>query len=371
MSEYRNNVANAVSGTPGIGTITLASAVTGAQSFSAAYGANATVDVFITDGTAWEVARNCTYTHSGTTLTRGTLEASSTGSALSLTSAAVVRVAASSEAFQRLSRLQQMVTPGGRLTTESGVPVSASDRAAQSTLYYTPYLHDGIVLWDGEDWRPVTFAETSLALSGLTSARPYDVFGYLSSGVLTLEVLAWTSDLVRATSVTLQDGRYCKDGDKSRLLIGSIYTTGTTTTEDSLANRYVANVYNRQPRPISHTTNDGGHTYSGGIRPYNNSTTHRINFMASIEASFDGAAGAILSASTAGQAADLFVGYDSTTAVSDFFTANTNSNTQGVRGGLSGFGSAAPGKHFIQLLERSSVGAGNFAFGLLRGNIQC
>lgn len=93
MSEYRNNVANEVSGTPGTGTITLGAAVTGAQGFSAAYGANATVDVFITDGAAWEVARNCTYTHSGTTLTRGTLEASSTGSALSLTSAAVVRVA--------------------------------------------------------------------------------------------------------------------------------------------------------------------------------------------------------------------------------------------------------------------------------------
>lgn len=101
MSEHRNNVANAVSGTPGTGTITLASAVTGSQSFSTAYGANATVDVFITDGTAWEVARNCTYTHSGTTLSRGTLEASSTGSAISLTSAAVVRVAASADSGRR------------------------------------------------------------------------------------------------------------------------------------------------------------------------------------------------------------------------------------------------------------------------------
>lgn len=93
MSTHYNNVAQAVSGTPGTGTITLGSAVTGAQTLGAAAGGNATVDVFITDGSAWEVARNCTYTHSGTTLTRGTLEASSTGSVLSLTSAAVVRVA--------------------------------------------------------------------------------------------------------------------------------------------------------------------------------------------------------------------------------------------------------------------------------------
>lgn len=95
MSVYRNNVAMSVSGTPGTGTITLGSAVTGAQSFFAAFGSGTwTVDVFITDGNAWEVARNCTYNGGNPgTLTRGTLEASSTGSVLSLTSAAVVRVA--------------------------------------------------------------------------------------------------------------------------------------------------------------------------------------------------------------------------------------------------------------------------------------
>jgi len=61
-------------------TITLDAASSGFRSFATAYGANATVDVLITMGTTWEIARNCTYTHSGTTLTRGTLENSSTGS---------------------------------------------------------------------------------------------------------------------------------------------------------------------------------------------------------------------------------------------------------------------------------------------------
>lgn len=94
MSDHKNFVRMSVSGTPGTGTITLGSAVSGYQSLASAYGANATVDVSITDGTAWEVARDCTYTHSGTTLTRGTFEASSTGSAISLTSAAIVTVTA-------------------------------------------------------------------------------------------------------------------------------------------------------------------------------------------------------------------------------------------------------------------------------------
>lgn len=94
MSTQANRVKMTVSGTPGTGTITLGSASSGYQSFASAYGANATVDVMILDGTAWEVARDCTYTHSGTTLSRGTLEASSTGSAISLTSSAIVSVVA-------------------------------------------------------------------------------------------------------------------------------------------------------------------------------------------------------------------------------------------------------------------------------------
>lgn len=266
MSTHANNVSMTVSGTPGTGTITLGSASSGAQSFASAYGANATVDVFITDGTAWEVARNCTYTHSGTTLTRGTLEASSTGSAISLTSAAIVRVAATADLGNRLDRALQAVTPGGRLTTESGVPVSTSDRTAQSTLYYTPFIHNVIALWNGADWVPITFTEhtvTGAALTGLTSGRNYDVFAYLSSGALATELLIWTDDTTRATAVTLQDGRYCKSGDKTRLLLGTFYTTSTTATADSQLTRYVGNVYNRvSKRLISSIASTYSHTYT-------------------------------------------------------------------------------------------------------------
>jgi len=94
MSTHKNRVKMTVSGTPGTGTITLNAASSGYQSFATAYGGNATVDILIVEGAAWEVARDCTYTNSGTTVTRGTLEASSTGSAVSFTSAAVVSVIA-------------------------------------------------------------------------------------------------------------------------------------------------------------------------------------------------------------------------------------------------------------------------------------
>jgi hypothetical protein len=95
MSQHANRVQMTVTGTPGTGTITLNAATSGYQSFGTAYSsADATVDILITEGTSWEVARNCTYTHSGTTVTRGTLESSSSGSAVSFTSAAIVSVIA-------------------------------------------------------------------------------------------------------------------------------------------------------------------------------------------------------------------------------------------------------------------------------------
>ena len=90
----------------GLGTITLNAASTGFQSFADAHGANATVDCLFVEGNNWEIARGCTYTHSGTTLSRGTFEAgyasgSPAGSAITLTSAAVVSQIFSADAGRR------------------------------------------------------------------------------------------------------------------------------------------------------------------------------------------------------------------------------------------------------------------------------
>jgi len=368
---HRNRLVTAISNTPGAsGALTIAAAASGYRTFGASDD-GLSFDVSIVDGTAWEIRTGCVYTNTGTSLSRGTLEDSSTGSAITLTSAAVVTVTPTAGFGNLLSVSMRSMIPGGRLTLESGVPISPTDQIAKTTIYYTPYVHNTVPLWDGSKWVPTTFAETSLALGTVTSAKCYDVFGYLSAGVLALEMLVWTNDTTRATAVTLQDGRYCKSGDKARLLLGTFYTTSTTTTESSLANRYLANQYNTSPHPLSHTTGDPGHTYLGGVRAYNNSDTHRVSFVAPVVSAFDAAAGAILSNITAGQPSDLFLGYDSTSSVSNFFTSCSNLSTTGVRGALAGFGTASMGKHYIQMLERASLDTGNFSYGVLRGNAEC
>lgn len=269
--------------------------------------------------------------------------------------------------------MAQNYMPGGRLTLESGVPVSTTDQTAKTTIYYTPFVHNVINLWDGANWVPTEFTETSLALGTITSAKPYDVFGYLSGGALTLELLAWTDDTTRATAVTLQDGRYCKSGDKTRLLLGSFYTTATTTTEDSLSARYLWNAYNRVSRRV-YVANSTSHTYTtGSWREWNGGTgVTKLSFisglaMDAVNLSMVGN----LQRAGAGTIGYLNIGYDSTSG-----SVNLVANLEGYGSdsSLSLAGSATVagpvGKHYATCVE-FGVTSNTYAAYSLQGDFPC
>lgn len=260
----------------GTGAITLGSAVSGYQAFAAGDDGK-TFPYAIQDGTAWETGRG-TYTHSGTSFARTSRTASSTGSALTVTTSAFLFVDMISTNGQNMDAAQQSVAPGGRLTLTSGTPVTTGDVTGATTVYYTPYVGNTISLWDGNWWQAIIFAEVSLALGTLTNNQCYDVFGFYNAGALNTEMLAWTNNTTRATTVTLQDGRYCKNGDKTRLYLGSFLTTSTTTTESSSTKRLLYNQYNQVPLALT-VLDTTVHSYNGGARPWNNSSANAVQWL--------------------------------------------------------------------------------------------
>lgn len=86
-----NRIRQYVASAPGTGSAVLGAAIDGFKALGS--GQNGlTFSVLFVDGTAWEVSTGCAYTHSTTTLTRGTLEDSSTGSRLTLSADANISI---------------------------------------------------------------------------------------------------------------------------------------------------------------------------------------------------------------------------------------------------------------------------------------
>lgn len=145
----------------------------------------------------------------------------------------------------------------GRLTVTSGTPVPTSDVSNATTLYFAPFRGSRIALYDGSTWSYRTFVQGSLALSGLTSAKNYDVFVYWDSGTSSLKLelgSAWTNATTRATALGDQDGIPVKSGDATRRWVGILRATSATETQDKADQRFVFNAYNRLPRVLSDST---------------------------------------------------------------------------------------------------------------------
>lgn len=153
--------------TTGTGSITLAGAVAGFQSFSTAVTSGQQVNFVIENpaDNTWEVGYG-TFT-SPSTLSRTNVFYSSSGGATVNFAAGTkyVYIDASSQILPDIigtPRYVPPITPGGRLTLTSGnVPVTTSDVTGNAVMYYTPYIHNILPLYDGTRWHQVAFGETS------------------------------------------------------------------------------------------------------------------------------------------------------------------------------------------------------------------
>lgn len=263
-------------------------------------------------------------------------------------------------------------TPGGRLTLTSGTPVTSSDVASSTNVYYTPYVHDRIQLWNGSAWQSISFTEKTLALGTVTANLPYDVFGYLDSGALAIEKLAWTNTTTRATGISLQDGRYCKTGDKTRLYLGTFLTISTSATCDTRGNasqaggkRFLWNMYNRVMRPMDviDTTDSWSYT-TNTWRQANGASGNQVEFVVGLAE--DLARAQILCSvaiSNNGGSAYVGVGIDSTTAPSGIIQGGFNSSaTETIISPVAAHHQLIPavGYHYFAWLEKGTTGTVTF-----------
>lgn len=250
----------------------------------------------------------------------------------------------------------------GRITLTSGTAVTTSDVTAATTVYFTPFKGNRCALYNGTTWSITSFSQVSLSLGSDTANTNYDLFLYLSSGTPTLERVAWSTDLVRAVGVTLQDGVYVKATDTSRRYLGTYRTTGSAgQTEDSAAKRFVWNYRHRVLRTLRVTEATDSWTYTtSAFRQVNNSTANQVALVVGMsEVAVNLRAVGLATNGAATPSVSTGIGEDSTTtAVSGLLmqagtaqsTVVASPNAQVVRFVVAGY-------HYYAWLE-SSVAAG-------------
>ena len=242
-----------------------------------------------------------------------------------------------------------------RLSLTTATPVTTGDVTGAGTLYCVPYVGNRITLYDGTRWNTRTSAEFSLALT-LTSGKPYDVFCYDNSGTPTLETLIWTNDTTRATALAYQNGVLVKSGAATRRYLGSLYASGSNTTEDSVTNRYLFNYYHQKDRNTLTTFSTDRTTTSTTYVEINSEIRGSFILGVSEDAVFASTSGT--SSSSTNDNTVTAIAFDGTTAEGGFETAGfANGNDRSVNQAVSGYKiGLAAGKHYATVIGKTASG---------------
>lgn len=284
--------------------------------------------------------------------------------------------------------------PGGRLTLETAVPVSTSDQSGKTTVYYTPYKHNGVQLYDGAGWITHTFTELSQATTDSTKSPAavannsnYDVFVWNDSGTLrATRGPLWGSDTARGTGagtteLEMFEGRYVNkiaitNGPAARrgLYVGTIRSNGSAQINDTAALRHVWNAYNRVAKHMQSAleTTDSWTYTSATIRQANNNTANQLDFVQGLNEQ-------MVSATCHGSASNNTsivgmghgIGLDSTTAFASgclmgYHENPATSRTARLVATYKGF--PGIGRHTLTWLEQNTAGGGTTTYQGDNGN---
>ncbi len=253
----------------------------------------------------------------------------------------------------------------GRLTLSTGIPVTTTDVASATTLYFTPYKGNRIGLYNGSVWSVYSYTEKSLAIPSTTNTN-YDVFIYDNAGTLTLEAVAWTNDTTRV-ALDLQDGIYVKGSFPTKRYLGTFRTTGTSgRCDDSVSRRFVWNNYNRiQRRLLAQYATETWNWATASWRAANGNTTvgsTRVEFVLGLSEDPTTALVLVTGVCNPNEQGLVGIGLDSTSP-SDVLrstagSAGTGADTESMTAHYDGI--PAIGNHYLQWLEYAVAGGVDF-----------
>lgn len=288
--------------------------------------------------------------------------------------------------------------PKGRLTLVTATPILTSDQTAKTTVFYTPYQGNTIMLPDANgDWALYQFSEVSQTLAdntkspaATTANNNYDYFGWLDG--TTFRVTrgpAWSSATTRGTGagtseLTLLDGALVNanaisngPGASLGLFLGTIRTNGSNQVEmvfgpasNSTGNNlFLWNYYNRiDIFSFAFDSTDTWDYTTATWRGTNGNTIQRFNVVVGVnEDRLECSYQAYVKGTTNGNGATCGVGLDSTSALASgctpgFFSAiSATVAPQTIRATLVGL--LGLGSHFLQALERSTAAGTTSWFG--------
>jgi hypothetical protein len=275
------------------------------------------------------------------------------------------------------------IAPGGRLTLASGVPVMTSDVAGATTVYYTPYIHQCVPLYDGASFVMTDIGgqlsqattDTTKSPAAVTTNTNYDLFVWNDSGTFRCtRGPAWSSGTARGTGSgttelervqgILVNKQAITNGPAARrgTYVGTIRSNGSSQIDwifgdvsagGTAGVLNVWNCYNRADIATRVADSTDLWTYATAAwRAANNSSTYRVSFVLGLDdvqvsaqhCGFVQRAGSNVNAMVG-------VGLDTTTAFSGSAVGALSNVTGAVGANAQYAGYPGIGAHFISAIE--------------------
>jgi hypothetical protein len=382
------------SGTCSAGTAALSDLATGTQDTVVGYWGSTTASAL--------AINNCSnaLTYSTATHTFGCNASAGTGTVTSISAGGNVVTDTGSAITSSGTLYGQQLIPGGRLTVTSATPVMQSAANNQTTIYYAPFAHGWVPIYNGTVMRNYSFTSSATDAVGLsvalgsnwTANTNYDWFVGLNSSVVTLcSGPAWSSGTSRGagagtTELQLYNGLYtnknsmtCRSGNATTFTcaVNQCTYVGTTLTDASNAGQIswtpgsaaagggaarlsIWNAANRMPVRAQVSDSTASWTYSSGTpRAANNSAGNRVAFVtgAATDAIIVHETCYITSPSASGSYLGCGTALDATNTLdhSSFFNNNIAVGTYLFKQQTPAMYPPQLGSHFVQMMEQGDT----------------